>query len=179
MSISKGMAFPWPTIGKYDYYEVLSALQKSIRRGLEEDALFWATELYLSDYESHAWNRFLVIASEDIGVADSSACAQIRALYDTWKERKKESDARLYFVHALLILVRAPKSRIVDHALITFFEGLRPHVEIPDYALDMHTRVGKSMGRGAEHFFSVGATLKNQILEDNYVDRARIIRGSR
>jgi hypothetical protein len=28
--------FPWPTVGGYDYFEVISALQKSIRRGLEE-----------------------------------------------------------------------------------------------------------------------------------------------
>ena len=41
--------FPWATVGGYDFYEVLSALQKTIKRGLRDDALFWATELYLSD----------------------------------------------------------------------------------------------------------------------------------
>jgi len=51
--------FPWPTIGRYDYYEVVSALQKTIRRGDRDSALFWATELYLSQYEAHAWRRLL------------------------------------------------------------------------------------------------------------------------
>ena len=45
-------SFPWQTVGGYDFYEVLSALQKSIRRCLEEDALFWASELYLSRLRS-------------------------------------------------------------------------------------------------------------------------------
>ena len=168
--------FPWSTIGGYDYYEVLSALQKSIRRGLEEDVLFWATELYLSDYAAHAWSRFLIIASEDIGMADPNVCVQIRALCDTWKDRKKESDARLYFVQAALILVRAKKSREVDHALITFFEGSRPHREIPDWALDIHTLKGRGMGRGYTHFFEEGASLNNSIETDQYKDRAKSIR---
>jgi len=64
-------AFPWLTAGGYDYYEVASALQKSIRRGLEDDALFWATELYISDYAAHAWKRLLVIASEDARIGTS------------------------------------------------------------------------------------------------------------
>lgn len=179
--MSKKLQFPWSTIGGYDYYEVLSALQKSIRRGLEEDSLFWATELYLSDYAAHAWSRFLVIASEDIGLADSAVFAQVHALYETWKNRKKEGDARLYFTHALLILARAPKSRIVDHALITFFEGDRNQLkrDIPDWALDVHTSRGRFLGRGCEHFFSVGASLKNSYLDDVYESRAKEIRCQR
>jgi hypothetical protein len=33
---------PQKTIGGYNGYQVISALQKCIRRGLEQDALFWA-----------------------------------------------------------------------------------------------------------------------------------------
>ena len=124
--------FPWPTVGGYDYYEVVSALQKSIRRGLEDDALFWGTELYLSDYANHAWKRLLVIASEDLGLAENSASLYVKNLHDLYCEDKKSGESRLYFVHALLLLVRAPKSRIVDHATIAFFEGQRPPREIPD-----------------------------------------------
>jgi len=47
--------------------EAVSALQKSIRRGLEEDALYWGKELYLTDkaVAGIAWSRLRVIASED------------------------------------------------------------------------------------------------------------------
>jgi replication-associated recombination protein RarA len=36
----------WFMSSEYDFWEVLSAMQKSIRRGLEDEALFWGTELY-------------------------------------------------------------------------------------------------------------------------------------
>ncbi len=104
--------FPWPTVGGYDLYEVLSALQKSIRRGLEEDALFWATELYLSDYADHAWNRLLVISSEDVGLA-APLGIRIKGLHGLYSRDKKSEESRLRFVDAVSALVRAPKSRIV------------------------------------------------------------------
>ena len=81
--------FPWKTVGGYDFYEVLSAMQKTLRRGLEKEALFWATELSLSNYAPHAWTRFLIIASEDVGMADPYVCVQIRSLHEAWKEKTK------------------------------------------------------------------------------------------
>lgn len=176
MTGTEQLGFPWPTVGGYDFHEVLSALQKSIRRGLEEDALFWATELYLSNYANHAWGRFLVISSEDVGVADSSVFSLIYQLHAHWKIHQEESSARLHFIHAVLALVRAPKSRIVDHALIVYLEGPREKRPVPDYALDKHTSRGRAMGRGNKHFFAVGALLGNQPLEDLYEERAKQIR---
>jgi len=57
------------TLGGYLTSEVTSALQKSIRRALEEEALFWATELDLAGFGANAWKRLRIIASEDIGLA--------------------------------------------------------------------------------------------------------------
>ena len=99
--------FPWPTVGGYDLYEVLSALQKSIRRGMEEDALFWGTELYLSDYADHAWNRLLVISSEDVGLAAPQASISVRNLHDLYNRNKKSGESRLHFDHAVSTLARA------------------------------------------------------------------------
>lgn len=169
--------FPWPTVGGYDYYEVVSALQKAIRRGEEEEALFWGTELYLSEYADHAWKRLLVISSEDVGIAAPEVSVRVKTLCDLYKNDKKSGEARLFFIHAILLLGRASKSRIVDHATIVFFEGLREKREIPDYALDVHTTRGRSMGRGYEHFFEKGAVLNNEAdLTDEYRDRAKSIR---
>jgi replication-associated recombination protein RarA len=130
--MTKAREFPWPTVGGYDFYEVLSALQKSIRRGLEDDALFWGTELYLSDYADHAWNRLLIISSEDVGLAAPLATVTVRNLHDLYSCNKKSGESRLHFVHAILTLVRAPKSRIADHATIVFFDGTREPRELPD-----------------------------------------------
>jgi replication-associated recombination protein RarA len=52
--------------------EVASAVQKCIRRGLEEDALYWGYEMMASpnpSHRTHLWNRLKVIASEDVGPA--------------------------------------------------------------------------------------------------------------
>ena len=57
------------THGGYLAGEVTSALQKSIRRGDERGAVFWASELDLSGYGKYVWKRLKIIASEDIGPA--------------------------------------------------------------------------------------------------------------
>jgi replication-associated recombination protein RarA len=45
----------------YDHYELLSALQKSIRRGIEYDAVHFVVELEEFN-PSLVWNRLKVIA---------------------------------------------------------------------------------------------------------------------
>jgi replication-associated recombination protein RarA len=150
---------------------------------MEEDALFWATELDMAGYGAYVWKRLRIIASEDIGLADPIVCLQVRALYENWVEQRKKhkedpSQAeRLFLVHALLVCARSRKSRMVDTSLMFMYEGVRPKVPIPDFALDMHTIRGRRMGRGVDHFFDEGAQLANKgTVEDPYEDRARAAR---
>ena len=169
----------------YAFAEVASALQKSIRRGLEEDALYWAAELDRSGYGQYVWKRLNMITSEDVGLAEPHLPATIRALYDTWTETRKKKDERaperMFMVHAVLLLVRAKKSRICDHAKMWAFSDHIEYREIPDVALDKHTLRGKRMGRGFEHFFTEGQHLENtpEDLPDEYYDRARALREGR
>jgi len=170
------------TEGGYLNSECTSAMQKCIRRGLEEEALFWATELDLAGYGAYVWKRLQIIASEDIGLADTNVCAQVRTLYENWAEQRKNAPkerrnvtGRIFLVHAILICARAKKSRIVDNATIMTYQGGRPQQEIPDFALDMHTGKGRSAMRGVDHFFKVGAAIKNperSLLPDPYLKRA-------
>lgn len=174
------------TLGGYLNSECTSAMQKCIRRGLEEEALFWATELDLAGYGAYVWKRLRIIASEDIGLADPNLCVQVRMLYENWiEQRKKKEDRspaeRLFLVQAVLLCVRAKKSRMVDTALITMYEGERPGLTIPDFALDMHTSMGRRMERGVNHFFDEGAKCTNEAFFaskgskgfDPYLKRAR------
>lgn len=170
------------TQGGYLNSECTSAMQKCIRRGMEEGALFWATELDLAGYGAYVWKRLQIIASEDIGLADPCVCIQVRALYENWVEHRKNAPkerrnvtGRIFLVHAILICARTMKSRIVDTATITMYEGERPQREIPDFALDMHTSKGRGAMRGVDHFFKVGAVIKNperSLLPDPYLKRA-------
>ena len=161
--------------------EVTSSMQKEIRRGHEREALFWATELDQAGYGNYVWKRLRIIASEDVGIADSSVAVLVRSLYENWIEAKRNKDdkqdpARLFLIHAVIALARAPKSRIVDNALMVMYEGERPHPDIPDYAYDKHTNKGRSLGRGVDHFFDVGAKLNNCKLKDPYEKEGRASR---
>src|SRR4051794_35659972 len=54
-----------PTSRGYDAREVVSALQKSIRRSDPDAALYWGVELARSGYGAWLWKRLRIIAVED------------------------------------------------------------------------------------------------------------------
>jgi replication-associated recombination protein RarA len=184
---------PWFSESEYDYWEAMSAFQKSIRRCDEQQALFWGTELLIGGAAAQAWARMLIICSEDIGLADTATTVRVGQLHAQWKALSKEAKAdqgRLFYVEAILLLVRADKSRLVDSAVWAYCGGERAKQEIPecaknlfdcerlkmpipDWALDMHTRRGREMGRGADHFYEVGARLANCRIEDIYEAQAK------
>jgi len=163
----------------YDIYELLSALQKDIRRGNEYQAVFWAAELESFNPKT-LWNRLRVIASEDIGIANPLAPLVIDVLekeYDDAMRRENDS-YRLFLVHAVLFLARSPKCRIVDDLLLTVYGDIKfkdKKLEIPEYALDMHTIRGKMKGRDIKHFLEVGSKLDSEALENPYKENAREI----
>jgi replication-associated recombination protein RarA len=181
-----GRSFPdLVTPGGYRCDEVVSALQKSVRRGLERESLYWATELDLAGFADYLWRRLRIIASEDVGVAAPEVAVQVRALSENFADQRRHnaksktgsrSGERLFIVQAVILLVRAPKSRMIDHCVMALYEGERPAIEIPDFAIDMHTRRGRALGRGADHFFDVGALLAGEALPDTYAEEGRAAR---
>ena len=163
----------------YDIYELLSALQKDIRRGNEYQAVFWAAELESFNPKT-LWNRLRVIASEDIGIANPLAPLVIDVLEKEYDDaRRRENDSyRLFLFHAVLFLARSRKSRIVDDLLNVVYGEIQHEdkkLPIPDYALDMHTLRGKKMGRGLEYFFSEGTKLNKEPFENPYIEKAKEI----
>jgi replication-associated recombination protein RarA len=170
------------TPGGHRVGEVASAMQKCIRRGLADDALYWATELDLAGFGEYVFKRLVIIASEDVGPADRYACVIVSTLRESWRDQRKKKDERhaperLFLVHAVHYLAAAPKSRMVDHALIVHYEGPRERREIPDFALDLHTQRGRSRKRGHAHFWQHGAAIHPAAnLDDPYAQQAREIR---
>lgn len=163
---------------KRGYYidELLSALQKDIRRGNEYEAVFWTVELE-SFNPRMLWNRLRVIASEDIGPAYPRMPLLIETLERHYFDaRKRRNDSyRVFLSNAVVNLVRCKKSRIADN-LLTVVYGEIQHEDkklpIPDYAKDKHTREGRKMGRGWVHFFNEGCKLENEAFDDPYRERA-------
>lgn len=155
-------------------WDCVSALQKSIRRGLEEDAGRFFFEIADSGNFSIAINRLAIISQEDIGMADMQTVIFVHIAVEQAKYFYKiKNDAwRLMAANVILALSRANKSREADHfQCVCAGRNKRDKLSIPDYAYDKHTKKGKKMGRGVEHFRTVGTLLKNGS-EDKYADEA-------
>ncbi|HMS73404.1 MAG TPA: hypothetical protein PKB03_10260 [Baekduia sp.] len=148
-----------PTRRGYDPPEVVSALQKAVRRSDTDAALYWSIELALSGYGNWCWKRIRTICSEDIGPAVPGLAADVRALYENWKEEQGKGDGILYVIHAVIMLAEAPKCRVTDWVAHYHCSDRVERREIPDEALDKHTRRGKQMGRGIEHFIDESSRL--------------------
>jgi len=147
----------------YNFFECSSAFQKSIRRGNEKEALFFGHELYCSGYQKYVWKRILVITSEDIGLANPQLPQQIMALHEMWKVIAETNieEASMPFIQAVLTLCRSEKNRMIDeYKMFVFKSG--EELEIPDYALDVHTRRGKIKGRDHKFFLEHGRTVNNE-----------------
>ena len=153
------------TVNRHDFFEVSSTLQKAIRRGNEDLALSATVEMFNSNFGEYVWKRLKIMVSEDIGLANNALATQIASLYSFYKEQKSKKDAkhqpeRLYLIHAVLLLVRSPKSRYIDWTLCYYFNRF-DKLTVPDFALDMHTKRGRRMGRGKEHFWNEASKLEN------------------
>ena len=146
----------------YEPLEVISALQKAIRRGQVRPALYWAAEMDASGYTAWLWKRLLVIASEDVGMADPTLVSTIRDLRELHRELAKRDPAegRLFVMHATYALAVAPKSRAIVMACCALYSDCHERLEIPDEALDRHTHRGKRMGRSWSHFREHAAHLE-------------------
>lgn len=154
----------------YDFYEVASALQKSIRRGDVKLAGYMALELF-PQYAEYCWKRLLTISAED---CLPMVTQEIKALYDSfWIINKGKSrgdlKGRIFISKAVIILCRCGHNRdadilsnfvydkktdVSDDEIEEYFsEARKEMLGIPDYVYDCHTRIGKIKGKTKNDFF--------------------------
>jgi replication-associated recombination protein RarA len=158
-----GRSGPPPTRRGIEFDLAASSLIKCLRRGQEEQAIRWAVELDASGYGQYVWKRLIIAVSEDVGLAEPTLPATIHALHQTALHLQKRKDDRqapwrLQMIHAVLLLSRADKSRIVDHALIWAYADRGP-LEVDPAAIDKHTAAGRRLGRGFAQFWRDGTLL--------------------
>ncbi len=135
------------------HYDQVSALIKSIRGSDPDAALYWLVTLLESGESARFLARRLVIlASEDVGLADSmglvlaEACARAVELVGL-------PEARLNLAHAAVALSLMPKSnsgtRALDSATRAVSEdGLG---EVPEHLRDAHYRGAADLGFGTDY----------------------------
>lgn len=178
--MAKTMYDPWSKITTRNGYagdEVISALQKSIRRGLEEQACMFAYELYVSSpqLEEKLWRRLLTISVEDIGMGNPMAAIIVNNLYRMSREFEyADGDRPIYFIHAIRYMCQSEKDRSSDLlkniCIKSFAMGKFP--EVPDYALDKHTQRGQAMGRDSFHFLNEASkVIPQKEIDNDYKER--------
>jgi replication-associated recombination protein RarA len=169
-----GAGYSPKTFNGVDIFEASSSMQKAIRRGLAEEAAYWAILLGNSGYFAMAARRLRVTAHEDVGAANPiGVLFALRAIDDAeaWyypkatakdKSPKPRGEWKLGIANACIALANGPHSRDADNleALVQYDALMQPRA-VPDYALDKHTRRGKQKGRDLEHFFQEGAKMSD------------------
>jgi replication-associated recombination protein RarA len=151
------------TLSGYKYGEVISAIQKEVRRSNERNALYWSMELE-QEFHHHLWSRLSIICAEDIGIASMETSLFVAHCKEEYSRLRKikNTGATMFLVNAVTAMCRAPKSRLSDDLNhVVHRRSIEDWMEIPDYALDKHTARGKRLGRGFDHWITEGAKLED------------------
>lgn len=99
-------------IGNYDedtHFDLLSALQKSIRGSDPDAAVFYLARLLMLGELLPTCRRLQIIASEDVGLAYPQAAATVRACCESAIESGLP-EAKIPLANAVILLATAPKS---------------------------------------------------------------------
>ena len=161
--------------------QVISALQKEIRRGNVENAALLAYEMATTspELEEYLWYRLLVISVEDVGYGDLQAPMLVRALYEINQQFGHRGGEYLLLVtHAVRYLCTRRKDRSSDEMVNWLIHEVEENGQvptIPDYALDMHTAQGQAMGRGKLHFWEEASKIQPELPDRETTYRARML----
>ena len=99
-----------------EHYNLLSALQKSVRGSDENAALHYLARLLDGDGMLPAIRRILVMACEDIGLAYPQAISAVKACCDIALQVGMP-EARIPLADAVILLATAPKSNSGESAI--------------------------------------------------------------
>ena len=158
-----------------EHYNILSALQKSIRGSDENAALHYAARLMEAGDIISLSRRLLVIAAEDIGLAYPQAIPIVKACVDSAMQLGLP-EARIPLADAVILLATAPKSNSGIVAIDNAMEDIRKGDagEIPAYLQDGHYggagKLGKAIGYKYPHSYP-DSWVEQQYLPDNLKDR--------
>lgn len=154
-----------------EHYNILSALQKSIRGSDENAALHYAARLIEAGDIISLCRRLLVIAAEDIGLAYPMALSIVKSCVDSALQLGLP-EARIPLADAVILLATAPKSNSGACAIDAALEDIRKGDagDIPSHLQDGHydgaAKLGKADGYKYPHSYP-NSWVEQQYLPDN------------
>ncbi len=161
---------------KYDrdgdqHYDILSALQKSIRGSDENASLHYAARLMAAGDIISLSRRLLVIASEDIGLAYPNAVTIVKSCVDSAMQLGLP-EARIPLAQAVVLLATAPKSNSVYEAINLAMEDVNSGlaIDFPRCLQNMHFDGEDAQVKG--QFYKYPHDYSNHWIEQQYMPDA-------
>ena len=154
-----------------DRYNLLSALQKSIRGSDPDAAIHYFARLIDGGADIQMiGRRLLVMASEDVGMAYPSAISIVTACVQA-SLMVGLPEAAINLSQAVILLASAPKSNASYMAYNSAMEDLhsRQIDDVPPHLKDSHYRGAAKLGYGQSYKYphAYGGYVKQQYLPDN------------
>lgn len=140
------------------HYDSISAFHKSVR-GSDPDATVYYLARMLQSGEDPLYiaRRMIVIASEDVGLADNTMLPLATATYNA-AEKIGMPECRINLAHCAVALALAPKStrayRALDNAMSAIAEPGVAGLPIPFHLRNAPTRLMKELGYGKEYKYN-------------------------
>ncbi|OEF26903.1 replication-associated recombination protein A [Vibrio rumoiensis] len=138
------------------WYDLISAVHKSIRGSDPDAALYWSARMIAAGCDPlYIVRRLLAIASEDIGNADPRAMQVAVSAWDCFT-RIGPAEGERAIAQAVVYLACAPKSNAVYTA---WKQALADAHNQPEYDVPLHLRnaptgLMKDLGYGAEYRYA-------------------------
>jgi len=134
------------------HYDVISALQKSIRGSDVDAALHYLARLIEAEDLPSISRRLITIAYEDIGLANLPATTRT-VLSIQAAEKIGFPEARIPLADTVIELCLSPKSNSGISAIDAALSDIRAgnYGDIPDYLKDAHYSGAKELGHGIDY----------------------------
>lgn len=154
-----------------DKYNLLSALQKSIRGSDPDAAVHYLARLIEADADVlTVGRRLMVMASEDIGMAYPQAISIVTSCVQA-SQMVGLPEARIMLSQAAILLASSPKSNSAICAIDDAINDIRTKKidDIPAHLKDTHYSGAETLGRGIGYKYphEYGGWVKQQYLPDN------------
>jgi len=142
--------------GGDQFYDVISALHKSVRGSNPDGALYWFARMLDGGVDARYIARRLIrMASEDIGLADPRALRMTLDAADTY-ERLGSPEGELALAQAVVFLAVAPKSNAVYKAFneVKAFIKQDTSRPVPVHLRNAPTKLMKELGYGKAYRYA-------------------------
>lgn len=138
------------------FYDLISALHKSVRGSAPDAALYWYARIITAGGDPlYVARRLLAIASEDVGNADPRGMQVAISAWDCFT-RVGPAEGERAIAQAIVYLACAPKSNAVYNAFKAALRDARdnPDYDVPEHLRNAPTKLMKEMGLGAEYRYA-------------------------